>query len=92
MTTSTVSGPQVTALNVTGMSCGHCVKGVSAALAAVAGVTRVVDVNLARGEAIVEGTATPAALIAAVVEDGYQATVRSAGVGDTTRTPAAGGA
>ena len=87
MTTSNVTGPKVTALNVTGMTCGHCVKGVSAALAGVSGVTRVVDVSLERGQAIVEGTATPADLIAAVVEDGYQASIV-----DTIGSPAAGGA
>ncbi|HEY5720125.1 MAG TPA: cation transporter [Gammaproteobacteria bacterium] len=60
-------------LKVTGMTCGHCEAAVRKALAAVPGVTAVVSVDRARGEAAVEGQADPAALVAAVVEEGYQA-------------------
>lgn len=67
----------MTTLKVTGMTCGHCVKGVEKALAAVPGVDRVVEVSLERGEAIVEGSASPVDLVRAVVEDGYVAEVVS---------------
>lgn len=67
----------MTKLKVTGMTCGHCAKGVTNALAAVPGVDKVVEVSVERGEAIVEGSADPAALVIAVQEDGYQAEVVS---------------
>ena len=60
-------------LDVTGMTCDHCVRAVSEALGEVPGVTRVVDVSRERGEAIVEGNAAVEALLAAIVEEGYQA-------------------
>lgn len=60
-------------LKIEGMSCQHCVKAVNEALAGVAGVDQVVDVNLENGEARVEGNADVQALIAAVEEEGYQA-------------------
>lgn len=60
-------------LKIEGMSCQHCVKAVNEALAGVAGVEKVVDVNLEKGEARVEGNADVQALIAAVEEEGYQA-------------------
>lgn len=60
-------------LKIEGMSCQHCVMTVTKALKAVHGVTKVVEVNLARGEARVEGTAEPSALVIAVQEQGYQA-------------------
>ena len=60
-------------LSVTGMSCEHCVGAVRDALSAVDGVETVVEVSLARGEAIVEGQAETAALIAAIEEQGYSA-------------------
>ena len=60
-------------LKIEGMSCQHCVKAVNEALAGVAGVEKVVEVNLESGEARVEGSADVAALIAAVEEEGYQA-------------------
>lgn len=62
-------------LKIDGMSCEHCVRAVSAALQEVPGVESVVEVSLDRGEAIVTGAAEPAALIAAVEEEGYQAEV-----------------
>ena len=60
-------------LNVTGMTCDHCVRAVSEALAAVPGVSRVVEVNRERGEAVIEGSAALQDLVAAVEEEGYQA-------------------
>ena len=60
-------------LTVTGMTCGHCEAAVRRALEAVPGVTRVVAVDRGRNIASVEGDADVAALIAAVKEEGYQA-------------------
>lgn len=62
-------------LKVEGMNCGHCVKSVTEALSGVAGVKAVVEVSLERGEALIEGSAEPAALIAAVEERGFEAKV-----------------
>ena len=64
----------MTHLKIEGMTCGHCVMGVKAALAAVPGVTGTVDVSL-DGEAHVGGTAEPQALVAAVAEEGFTAVV-----------------
>ena len=60
-------------LNVGGMTCNHCVMHVTKALSGVAGVARVIEVNLDRGEALVEGSADADELIAAVKKAGYQA-------------------
>lgn len=65
----------MTKLKVTGMTCGHCEKGVSQALSQVPGVTRVVEVSREREQAVVEGSADPRDLIAAVQEEGYAAEV-----------------
>ncbi|GEM45556.1 CopZ family metallochaperone [Deinococcus cellulosilyticus] len=62
-------------LNITGMSCGHCEKAVKNALKSVSGVENA-EVNLSQGTATVEGNADVQALIAAVTEEGYGATVR----------------
>ena len=62
-------------LHIRGMSCQHCVRAVTQALEGVAGVDRVVEVSLDRGEAILEGTPDPSAVIAAVTEEGYEASV-----------------
>jgi copper chaperone len=59
-------------LSITGMSCGHCVRAVTSALESVAGVESVA-VDLELGRARVEGQADAAALIAAVVAEGYGA-------------------
>ncbi len=58
-------------LKISGMTCGHCVKSVKAALEAVPGVTEA-EVELASGEAEVKGTADAEALCAAVREEGYE--------------------
>jgi copper chaperone len=60
-------------LHIEGMTCGHCEKTVREALAAVPGVTAVVRVDRNDKEAIVEGDANVAALVDAVVEQGYDA-------------------
>ncbi len=62
-------------LDITGMTCQHCVKSVREALSDVPGVDRVVDVSLDKGEATVEGSPDPARLIEAVTEEGYEAKV-----------------
>ena len=63
-------------LNVTGMMCQHCVAHVRKALEGVDGVSAV-DVNLEAGTATVEAgdSVTDEALVAAVVDAGYEATV-----------------
>lgn len=55
---------------VNGMTCGGCVKHVEKALRAVPGVVAV-SVDLAKGTATVEGTASMDALTAQVAEAGY---------------------
>lgn len=55
---------------VNGMTCGGCVKHVEKALRAVPGVVAV-TVDLAKGTAAVEGTASIEALAAQVAEAGY---------------------
>jgi len=62
-------------LKVEGMNCGHCVKSVTEALSGVAGVKKVVEVSLERGEAVIDGSANAAALIAAVEARGFEAKV-----------------
>lgn len=63
----------MTSLKVTGMTCGHCEAAVRKALEAVPGVTAVIRVDRNDQVAEVEGTADVAALVAAVVEEGYTA-------------------
>jgi copper chaperone len=60
-------------IQVDGMTCGHCEKAVSQALASVPGVTKVVEVSREKGAALIEGTAEVAKLVAAVREEGYEA-------------------
>ncbi len=59
-------------LKIEGMSCDHCVRAVTKALTKVPGVTRVVEVSLERGEAIIDGEAAFEQLAAAVREESYQ--------------------
>lgn len=61
-----------TTLKVKGMTCNHCVTGVTRALSQVGGVGEV-RVSLEKGEATVTGTADRGALIAAVAKEGYEA-------------------
>ena len=65
----------MTKLKIEGMTCNHCVKAVTQALAEVPGVDKVVEVSLEQKEAVVSGTADNAALIGAVAEAGYEARV-----------------
>lgn len=64
-------------LKVAGMTCGHCEKTVREALASVPGVSAVVKVDRSDEEALVQGTADPAALAEAVNARGFEATVES---------------
>ncbi|MDQ3398801.1 MAG: cation transporter [Deinococcota bacterium] len=63
----------MTKLQVNGMTCNHCVTAVQRALEDVEGV-EAATVDLEHGVAEVEGAADVNALIAAVQEEGYQAT------------------
>ncbi len=63
----------MTELKIEGMTCGHCQKSVQDALQGVEGV-REVQVDLASGQARVEGDADTARLVAAVEAEGYSAT------------------
>jgi Cu+-exporting ATPase len=59
-------------LNVSGMTCPHCVKNVTQALQAVDGVDKV-EVSLEQANAVVTGSADVEQLIAAVKQAGYEA-------------------
>ncbi len=65
----------MTRLKIEGMTCNHCVMAVKQALEAIPGVSGRVEVTLKPGAAVVEGDASPEALVAAVAEEGYLATV-----------------
>ena len=62
-------------LMITGMTCQHCERAVSEALAVVPGVDEVVDVSHECDEATVEGSPKLVDLISAVTEEGYEAEV-----------------
>ncbi|CAN7563051.1 heavy-metal-associated domain-containing protein [Mycobacterium frederiksbergense] len=57
-------------LEVQGMSCGHCVSAITAAVTPLAGVTSV-DVDLSGGTVTVDGTADAGAVTAAIEDSGY---------------------
>lgn len=59
-------------LNITGMTCNHCVMRAQKALQAVAGVESA-EVSLEPGQAVVTGNAAVQELITAVKEAGYEA-------------------
>lgn len=61
-----------TILNVTGMTCQHCVAAVTRALQGVAGVESA-EVSLEKKQAVVRGAADAQALIQAVKSEGYDA-------------------
>ncbi len=65
----------MTSMKVTGMTCGHCEAAVKRALEAVPGVTAVTRVDRNAQVVEVEGSAEVSALLAAIVEEGYQAEV-----------------
>lgn len=60
---------------VSGMSCGHCVRAVTAALQALDAAAQV-EVDLAAGEVRVESRLSAAEVIAALHEEGYAAQAR----------------
>ncbi len=62
-------------LKIAGMTCQHCVRSVTEAVAKVPGVQEVVAVDLARQEALISGQAETDALVDAVQKAGYQAQV-----------------
>lgn len=64
--------PMSVKLNVSGMTCPHCVKNVTKALQAVDGVDKV-EVSLEQAGAVITGSANGEQLIAAVKEAGYDA-------------------
>jgi copper chaperone len=61
-----------TRLEITGMTCDHCVRAVTEALQGVPGVTGV-EVALKPGQAVVKGLVAADALVAAVMAEGYRA-------------------
>jgi len=63
-------------LKIDGMTCGHCVQHVKTALMDVPGVQGA-DVDLKTATAQVTGLADPSALIAAVEEEGYKASLEA---------------
>ncbi|MBK6517130.1 MAG: heavy-metal-associated domain-containing protein [Polyangiaceae bacterium] len=69
---------KTTVLGVEGMTCGHCVKHVTAALTRVAGVSAA-TVQLEPGEASVthEEAVTAEALVRAVEDEGYAASPKA---------------
>ena len=66
----------LTTLKVEGMSCQHCVTAVEKALRSLGGVESA-TVDLEKGLAQVQGNADVAAMITAVAEEGYTATVQN---------------
>jgi copper chaperone len=63
-------------LNVTGMTCQHCVSAVTKALQGVTGVESA-EVSLEDKQAVVMGDADSQALVQAVKSEGYDAAVKS---------------
>jgi len=62
-------------VKIEGMMCEGCVKSVKKALSEVPGVTDV-EVNLKKGNAVVQGEVEDEALIKAVVDAGFRGTVK----------------
>jgi copper chaperone len=58
---------------IKGMTCQHCVRAVTSALGKVPGVTAVRSVDLARGQAEIEGSPDEQAVVAAIRDEGYEA-------------------
>ncbi|WP_456378668.1 CopZ family metallochaperone [Thiolapillus sp.] len=61
-------------LNISGMTCNHCVAHAKKSLEAVPGVNKV-EVALEPGAAVVEGDVDAAVLLAAVKDAGYEAVI-----------------
>lgn len=64
-------------LHIEGMTCGHCLNAVNRALATQPGTT-IESVQI--GRAVVETTAAPEALVAAIEDAGYRAIAATGGV------------
>jgi len=75
-----------TKLRIEGMSCGHCVAHVKAALESVPGVESA-SVELDAQQAVIEGTVEPADLIVAVQSEGYSARIAEASAPSSNRAP-----
>jgi len=58
---------------IKGMTCEHCVRAVTGALARVPGVKAVRSVDLGKGVAVIEGAPDEQAVIAAIRDEGYEA-------------------
>jgi len=58
---------------IKGMTCNHCVRTVERALGKVPGVARVRGVDLARGQAEIDGSPDEQAVVAALRDEGYEA-------------------
>jgi copper chaperone len=65
-----------TTLEVSGMSCQHCVAAVTRALKKVPGVESA-QVSLEAGRATVAGSASVERLVQAIEQEGYRAAVRA---------------
>ncbi len=65
----------MTTIRIHGMTCRHCLEAVTRALKAAEGVKDVLEVNLERGEALVEGTPNPESVAYFVELAGYRAEV-----------------
>ncbi|MCK9519783.1 MAG: heavy-metal-associated domain-containing protein [Dehalococcoidia bacterium] len=66
---------QTLEFNVSGMTCDHCVRSVTNAVSEIAGVSDT-KVSLDEKKAVVQGeNLDPKAIIAAIEEEGYEATL-----------------
>ena len=64
-------------LNVTGMTCDHCVHAVTTALEDITGVSKaIVSLDDKSAKVEIEGAADVAAMIAAIEEEGYEAALK----------------
>lgn len=65
-------------LNITGMTCGHCVKAVTRAIQELDPGAKV-TIDLAQGLAEIDSRAATDAVVAAITEEGYEVVGRSEG-------------
>jgi len=65
---------ETTQIQITGMTCQHCVSAVTRALRSLSGVDAV-QVQLAPGQATVQGSADHTLLLRAIENEGYGATL-----------------
>ncbi|MCV7055640.1 heavy-metal-associated domain-containing protein [Mycolicibacterium gilvum] len=80
----------VTMFKVQGMTCGHCVSTVKAAVSSVPGAQDV-EVDLAMGTVTVSGTASEQAVAQAISTAGYDVVVPNSELVGATSLPLAGG-